>query len=151
MTTLIIAARNITRNHRRSLVTILAIAVGTMFLLLFGEYVSEIFVALETQNVVRSGHLALFRKGYFKYGGGNPAAYGIRDYQSVIGMIGEDPELKPMLNVVTPTVNLFGIAGNFAAESSKTFVGLGVIPADYNRMPRPTWSDSMWTRPSNRA
>lgn len=136
MTTLTIAARNITRNHRRSLMTILAIAVGTMSLLLFGEYVSEIFVALETQNVVRSGHIALFRNGYFKYGGGNPAAYGISDYQSVIRVIAEDPELKPMTNVVTPTVNLFGIAGNFAAESSKTFVGLGVIPEDYNRMHR---------------
>jgi len=134
MTTLIIAARNITRNYRRSLMTISAIAVGTMSLLMFGEYVSQIFVAMETQNVVRSGHIALFRSGYFKYGAGNPAAYGIRDYQSVIGMIGEDPVLKPMINVVTPTINLFGIAGNFDAESSKTFVGLGVIPADYNRM-----------------
>jgi putative ABC transport system permease protein len=136
MTTLIIAARNITRNYRRSLMTISAIAVGTMSLLMFGEFVSQIFVALETQNVVRSGHIAMFRKGYFKYGGGNPAAYGIRDYQSVIGLIRDDSVLKPMINVVTPTINLFGIAGNFFAESSKTFVGLGVIPADYNRMHR---------------
>lgn len=134
MTTLIIAARNITRNYRRSLMTISAIAVGTMSLLMFGEYVSQIFVALETQNVVRSGHIALFRTGYFKYGAGNPAAYGIGEYRAVIDRIGEDPVLKPMINVVTPSINLFGIAGNFAAESSKTFVGLGVIPADYNRM-----------------
>jgi len=136
MTTLIIAARNITRNYRRSLMTISAIAVGTMSMLLFGEFVSQIFVALETQNVVRSGHIALFRTGYYKYGGGNPAAYGISNYNSVIRSIDEDPVLKPMINVVTPTINLFGIAGNFAAESSKTFVGLGVIPADYNRMHR---------------
>jgi putative ABC transport system permease protein len=136
MTTLIIAARNITRNYRRSLMTISAIAVGTMALLMFGEYVSQIFVALETQNVVRSGHIALFKKGYFKYGAGNPAAYGISDYRSVIGLIGGDPVLKPMINVITPTINLFGIAGNFDAESSKTFVGLGAIPADYNRMHR---------------
>src|SRR6266498_2228864 len=129
MTTLIIAARNITRNFRRSLMTISAIAVGTMSMLLFGEFVSQIFVALETQNVVRSGHIALFRNDYFKYGAGNPAAYGIRDYQSVINLISEDPVLKPMINVVTPTINLFGIAGNFDAEASKTFMGLGVIPA----------------------
>jgi putative ABC transport system permease protein len=116
--------------------TISAIAVGTMSMLLFGEFVSQIFVALETQNVVRSGHIALFRNGYYKYGGGNPAAYGISDYHSVIRSIDEDPVLKPMINVVTPTINLFGIAGNFDAESSKTFFGLGVIPADYNRMHR---------------
>ncbi len=136
MTTLIIAARNITRNFRRSLMTISAIAVGTMSLLMFGEFVSQIFVALETQNVVRSGHIALFKKGYFEYGGGNPAAYGIGDYQSLLGLIRDDPVLKPLINVVTPTINLFGIAGNFSAETSRTFVGLGVVPADYNRMHR---------------
>jgi putative ABC transport system permease protein len=136
MSTLIIAARNITRNHRRSLMTISAIAVGTMSMMLFGEFVSQIFVTLETQNVVRSGHIALFRSGYYQYGAGNPAAYGIHDYQSVAHLIGEDPVLKPMINVVTPTINLFGIAGNFDAEASKTFVGLGVRPADYNRMHR---------------
>ena len=105
-----------------------------MSMLLFGEFVSQIFVALETQNVVRSGHIALFRSGYFKYGVGNPAAYGIHDYQSVIDMVAEDTVLKPMINVVTPTINLFGIAGNFDAEASKTFFGFGVVPADYNRM-----------------
>src|SRR5208337_929704 len=136
MNTLKITARNILRNVRRSSMTILAIAVGTMSMLLFGEFVSQIFVSLETQNVTRSGHIALFRSGYFKYGAGNPAAYGIRNYQDVIGLIDEDAVLKPLINLVTPTINLFGIAGNFDAESSKTFVGLGVIPADYNIMHR---------------
>jgi len=134
MATLIVAARNITRNSRRSLMTISAIAVGTMALLLFGEFVSQIFVTLETQNVVRSGHIALFREGYYQYGAGNPAAYGIRDYRSIIRLIAEDPVLKPMINVVTPTITLFGIAGNFNAEASKTIVGLGVVPTDYNKM-----------------
>jgi putative ABC transport system permease protein len=134
MTTLKIAARNILRNIRRSLMTISAIAVGTMSMLLFGEFVSQIFVALETQNVIRSGHLALFRSGYYKYGGGNPAAYGIHKYQSIIDLLSEDVVLKPMINVVTPTINLFGIAGNFDAEASKTFFGLGVVPGDFNKM-----------------
>jgi len=81
MNTLKIAARNILRNARRSSMTILAIAVGTMAMLIFGEFVSQIFVALETQNVTRSGHITVFRSGYFKYGSGNPAAYGIHDYR----------------------------------------------------------------------
>ena len=146
MQTLIIAARNISRNFRRSLMTISAIAVGTMSMLLFGEFVSQIFVSLETQNVTRSGHIALFRNGYYHYGAGNPAAYGIRDYQSVIKLINDDAVLKPMINVVTPTINLFGIAGNFDAEASKTFVGLGVIPVDYNKMRR--WDQHRLALPS---
>ncbi|UFS70634.1 FtsX-like permease family protein [Geomonas sp. RF6] len=139
MTTLKIAARNILRNLRRSLMTVSAIAVGAMALLLFGGFTSHIFVALETQNVTRSGHLAVFRNGYFKYGVGNPASYGIDNYQAVLALIGNDPVLKPMINVVTPTINLFGIAGNFEAQASKTFFGLGVVPADYNKMRR--WNE----------
>ncbi|MGD0282692.1 MAG: FtsX-like permease family protein [Dissulfurispiraceae bacterium] len=134
MNTFKIAARNILRNMRRTLMTVSAIAVGTMSMLIFGEFVSQVFVALETQNVTRSWHITVFRSGYFKYGSGNPAAYGIHDYQSVLGLIAEDPVLKPLINVVTPTINLYGIAGNFDAEASKTFFGLGVVPTDFNRM-----------------
>jgi putative ABC transport system permease protein len=42
--------------------------------------------------------------------------------------------LKTKINVITPTINLFGIAANFEAEASKTFFGRGVVAADYNRM-----------------
>jgi putative ABC transport system permease protein len=134
MMTLKIAARNVTRNARRSTMTILAVAIGAMALFLFAAFVSEIFVQVETQNVVRSGHIALFRTGYFKYGTGDPAAYGIADYEDVIRLLANDPVLSPLVNVVTPTVNLFGIAGNFDSEASKTFFGVGVIPTAYNRM-----------------
>jgi putative ABC transport system permease protein len=134
MSTIKIAARNITRNVRRSVMTISAIAIGAMATLVFGAFVSEIFVQIETQNVVRSGHLAIYREGYFKYGSGNPAAYGIPHYETVLQLVKDDPVLKPLINVVTPTVNLFGIAGNFESDASKTFMGLGVIPKDYNRM-----------------
>lgn len=129
-----IAARNILRNVRRSSMTIMAIAVGTMALLIFGEYVSQVFVAMETQNVTKSGHITIFRKGYFKYGSGNPTGYGIADYQKIINLITDDPQIKPLINVITPIINLFGIAGNFDADASKTFFGLGVVPADYNKM-----------------
>jgi len=139
MTTLKIAARNILRNLRRSLMTISAIAVGGMALMLFGGFTSYIFVAMETQNVTRSGHLALFRTGYFNYGAGNPAGYGIGEYEAVLDLVRNDPVLNPLVNVVTPTVNLFGIAGNFEAQASKTFFGLGVVPADYNKMRR--WNE----------
>ncbi|MBF0540070.1 MAG: ABC transporter permease [Nitrospirae bacterium] len=134
MNILKIAVRNIQRNVRRSLMTILAIAVGTMAMLIFGEYVAQVFVSMETQNVSRSGHISVFRTGYFKYGSGNPAAYGIHDYQTFLKLIAEDSILKPLINVVTPTISLFGIAGNFDADASKTFFGLGVVPADFNRM-----------------
>jgi putative ABC transport system permease protein len=131
-----IGLRNILRNRRRSAVTGLAIAVGALALLVFGAFQSYIFAGLETGVVQRSGHLTVFRKGYFLYGAGNPAAYGIDDYKGVMAAIADDPQLKPLINVVTPTLSLFGIAGNFAGENdaAKTFLGIGVIPSDRERM-----------------
>lgn len=131
-----IGLRNILRNRRRSAVTGLAIAVGALALLVFGAFEGYIFAGLETQAVQRSGHLTVFRNGYFLYGAGNPAAYGIDDYQGVMHRIAADPELAAMIRVMTPTLSLFGIAGNFTGgnDAAKTFFGTGVIPSDRERM-----------------
>ena len=129
-----IAFRNILRNARRSLMTLSAVAVGTMAIVLFGEFMAFLVTGFQTSTVERTGHLSVFRQGFFEFGAGNPAAYGIGDYRSVIRLIQDDPALKPLLAVVTPTVTLFGIAGNFDIDASKTFFGLGVIPSDRDRM-----------------
>ncbi|MDR3528391.1 MAG: FtsX-like permease family protein [Rhizomicrobium sp.] len=129
-----IALRNIARNARRSLMTASAIAVGAIALVLFGEYNDFVFLGLETQTVMASGHLTVFEKGYFDYGSGNPAGYSISQYQSVMHLIQTDPVLQPMVRVLTPTVTLFGIAGNFSINASKTFYGSGFVPSDRERM-----------------
>ena len=129
-----IALRNILRNARRSLMTASAIAVGAIALTLFGEYNDFVFLGLETQSVMANGHLTVYEKGYFDYGSGNPAGYSIAKYQSVMDLIKTDPVLQPMIRVVTPTVSLFGIAGNFSINASKTFYGSGFVPSDRERM-----------------
>lgn len=133
---LTIAFRNTLRNLRRSLMTGSAVAAGALALLLFGGFAAYIFAGLETNNVQRIGHLTIFRQGYFLLGAGNPAAYGIDHYQDVIGLIERDAVLGPMINVITPTQSLVGIAGNFSGsvEASKTFLGTGLIPSDRERM-----------------
>lgn len=134
MNNLRIASRNIFRNVRRSFMTVLAIGVGASSMLLFGQFVFRVFAQLETRGVTSAGHIAIYRSGYFKYGVGDPSAYSISDYQKVMDLIGQDVELKPKINVITPTISMFGIAGNFEKEASKTFFGRGVIPEDYNKM-----------------
>lgn len=131
-----IAFRNILRNRRRSLMTGSAVAVGTLAMLLFGCFIGYIFAALETGLVQRVGHLSVFRSGYFVFGAGNPAAYGIDDYRSVMRMIGNDAVLKPMVRVLTPTQSLVGIAGNFSEgnDAAKTFLGIGLVPSDRTTM-----------------
>jgi putative ABC transport system permease protein len=131
-----IAFRNILRNGRRSIMTLLAIAVGSSAIVLFGEFVAFVRAGLETNAVQKVGHLTVFRKGYFDYGAGNPAAFGIAHYEDLIHLIESDPEIGPRLNVVTPTISLTGIAGNFEIDASKTFLGAGYVPADRERMRR---------------
>jgi putative ABC transport system permease protein len=128
------AFRNILRNARRSLMTTSAIAVGVAALVLFGEFVGNVITGLQTQTVRRYGHLTVFRTGYFNFGAGNPGAYGISNYAGVIKLIKDDPVLAPRIRIVTPNVMLFGIAGNFEVDASKTFMGMGVVPSDRDRM-----------------
>ena len=131
-----IAFRNMLRNLRRSLMTGSAVAAGALALLLFGGFAAYIFAGLETNNVQRIGHLTVFRSGYFVFGAGNPAAYGIDRYQDVMQLIERDPVVGPMINVITPTQSLVCIAGNFSGgvEASKTFLGTGLIPSNRERM-----------------
>src|SRR4051812_47548436 len=110
MMTLRIAVRNILRNRRRSAMTLLAIAVGAIGIVLFGEFVRFVTAGLETNAVTKVGHLEVFRTGYFELGAGNHGELGIDDYPHVIELIKTDAALSPKLDVVTPTVSLAGIA-----------------------------------------
>jgi putative ABC transport system permease protein len=133
-----IAFRNMLRNRRRSAMTALAVAVGTMTFLLFGAFLAFVFTSLETDAVRRGGHLTVFKRGYFLLGAGDPAGYGIARYRDVAQLIRTDPEIAPRLNVITPTLTVSGIAGNFSGENeaSKTFFGVGRVPADRATMRR---------------
>ncbi len=128
------ALRNILRNGRRSLATILTIMIGTAALVCFEQFADEALLVFQTKTVRAFGHLSVFRTGYFDFGSGNPGAYGIRRYDDVLRAIAQDPALGPMIAVVAPTVTVSGIAGNFQLDRSKPFVGLGAVPAGLKAM-----------------
>ena len=146
MKTFALALRNLLRNRRRSLTTILAMIVGAQAILLFGGYSRNITYGLQTDFVRRGGHLQIQRQGYFLYGAGNPVAYGIADYERVMDAVKSDPVLAPMLTVVTPVQQLGGIAGNFAAGVSRTVFASGTVVDDQNRMLQ--WNDYGFPVPS---
>ncbi|HSY28833.1 MAG TPA: ABC transporter permease, partial [Burkholderiaceae bacterium] len=139
MKTFSLALRNLLRNRRRSMTTLLAMIVGSGAILIFGGYSRNVTYGLQTGYVEGSGHLQIQHKDYFLYGSGNPTAYGIPDYEHIIATIKADPVLAPMLTVVTPTLQLGGIAGNFAAGVSRTVIGVGVQVDDQNKMRK--WND----------
>jgi putative ABC transport system permease protein len=137
--TLSLAIRNLERNRRRSLTTLAAIIVGTVAILLFGGYTRNIRYGLQMGFVRTSGHLQIQHQDYFLYGSGDPAAYGIADYQHVMDVVRHDPILAPMLTVVTPTLQLGGIAGNFEAGVSRTVFAIGSDVTGQNDLRK--WND----------
>ena len=134
-----LALRNLLRNRRRSLATLLAMVVGLTAILLFGGYRSNILYGMETGFVQFSGHLQVQRRGYFVDGGDNPSAYGIAGYQRIMDAIASDPELAPLLRVVTPTLQLGGIAGHMESGHTRSVLAQGLVAPDINRLMQ--WND----------
>jgi len=139
MVTLSLALRNLLRNRRRSLATLLAMAIGSSAILLFGGFSGNINYEMHTRIVQRGGHLQIQHRDFYLYGSGNPSAYGITDYAQILSAIQSDEVLKKLVLVVTPTLQFGGIAGNYAASVSRTVVGTGFIAEDINRMR--SWND----------
>jgi putative ABC transport system permease protein len=134
MVTLNLAVRNLLRNRRRSIATLLAMAIGSSSILLFGGYSTNINYTMHTEYVQTGGHLQVQHRDFYQYGSGNPTAYGISDYKKVIAAIEADEVLKKMVLVVTPTLQFGGIGGNYAENVSRTIVGIGSVAEDINRM-----------------
>jgi putative ABC transport system permease protein len=103
-------------------------------ILIFGGYRSNIIYGSQTGFVQGTGHLQIQHQDYFLDGGDNPTAYGITDYQHIIDVVKGDPVLAPMLTVVTPTLQLGGIAGNFSAGVSRSVIASGLVVEERNRM-----------------
>jgi len=99
-----LAIRNLLRNRRRSLSTLLALAVGLSAVLLFSGFKANLGLTMLTGYVRTGGHLQVQHRDYFLYGSGNPSAYGITEYASLVEVIRADAVLKPMISVVTPVL-----------------------------------------------
>ena len=139
MMTLNLALRNLLRNRRRSLATLIAMSIGCAAILLFGGFSGNINYEMHTRIVQRGGHLQIQHRDFYLYGSGNPTAYGIDDYKKIMDAIQNDEVLKKMVAVVTPTLQFGGIAGNYAASVSRTVIGNGFVAEDINTMRN--WND----------
>lgn len=134
-----LASRNLLRNRRRSLATLLALAIGSTSILLFGGYYANIRFSMLTAYVRQGGHMQIQHRDYYLYGSGNSTGFAIQDYPRVLQAIQADPELQRMVAVVTPALRFGGLAGNYDAGVSRTIIGNGFEAADINRMRR--WNE----------
>src|ERR1700730_13510586 len=125
-----IALRNVFRNTRRSVVTIIAVMLSCAGLILFAGYVAWAFRSAETLSIVLQSHIQLFKRGFYEKGAGNPAHYAIDDYERIKELLQNDPVIAPRLEFVTGQILFNGIVSYSNARTSSTCVGFGFFPED---------------------
>lgn len=128
-----IAYRNAFRNKRRTLLSILAIAIGGFASLVIGAFVNSVNKNILTQTTRDSGHIQIHTKGYYDFGFGQADKYIIDDYTMVIQAI-KTSRIGQNVAVMTPVLTITGIAGNYAKNASQTFLGIGQVYSDQLKM-----------------
>ncbi|MEI6033583.1 MAG: FtsX-like permease family protein [Verrucomicrobiae bacterium] len=131
-----LALRNVLRNKRRTLATVLAIGLSCAGLVLFGGYVVWAHLASETHAASMTGHLQLFQEGFRSKGAGNPAAYAIASYDGIKRQMLEDEVIGPLLEMVTGQLLVQGMVSSADRQTSTAFLGIGAFPEDLERLAR---------------
>ncbi len=120
-----IAARNVFRNTRRSVITISAIAIGAVAIIIFGGYINDMYYGLKESTIhSQIGHLQIYKKGCNEFGITDPEKYRMYDFEKIENIIKNDAVLKPMLDSIMPVVEFSGLVG--AGDNSTSFLGKGV-------------------------
>jgi putative ABC transport system permease protein len=125
---LTISLRNIMKNGRRSLTTILAIALGFGAINIFQGYVHSTYVGLTNAAIHGEalGHLTIFKKDYLTQGKLHPEKYQFKkdEVNAIIDILGRDPGVE----LVTPRLSVAGILSN--GKNSTIFIAEGLVPKD---------------------
>ncbi len=123
-----LAVRNILRNKRRSLVTLLAIGVGFAAISLFRGYVSNVYSGLRTSAIRGEGlgHLTITKAGWLEKGKLDPERYMFSktEIEKVIKLVQAEKEVL----LATPQIQVTGIVSN--GTTSTIFIAQGVVPKD---------------------
>ena len=123
-----LAIRNVLRNKRRSLVTLMAIGVGFAAVALFYGYVSHIYFGLRVSAIRGEGlgNLTIFKAGWNEKGKLEPDKYMFsqQDTARIIKLVTAEKGVV----MATPQIHVAGIVTN--GTSSAIFIAQGVVPKD---------------------
>ncbi|ABQ26617.1 ABC transporter permease [Geotalea uraniireducens] len=120
---LVFACKNVLRNRRRSLITVLIAAVGTAGVLVGGGFALFTYESLREMAARENGHLTLAHKSYFESDEDTPMQYGLADFTALKSRLEQDKRVRMAL----PRVQFSGLLSN--GDKSSVFVGMGVDPA----------------------
>jgi len=119
---LIFAGKNILRNRRRSLITILITAVGSAGILIGGGFALFTYESLREMAARDSGHLIVAHKNFFTIDEDTPMQYGLDNVAEMKKRLEQDAGVRMAL----PRVQFSGLISN--GDKSSVFVGMGVDP-----------------------
>lgn len=124
MNTTKLAFRGLMRNRRRSLVTLLTIALGFAAISLFAGYTHNIYDGLARQSIHGEmlGHLTVAKRGMSTDGKLDPERYMMRgdDTAAISALIAAQPHVK----LVAPRLALSGLISN--GRASTIFIADGI-------------------------
>jgi putative ABC transport system permease protein len=123
-----LAARNVLKNRRRSLVTILSVAIGFLALSLFEGYFTYVYRVLKEQSIIgeRLGHLTVVRRGFFDEGSLDPENFQLD--AATLARVTETIREIPGVKMVSPRFAVSGLVSN--GTTSHIFVGEAISPED---------------------
>src|SRR5512139_619242 len=124
MSNLLIAARNLTRNRRRSITALVVVAVGVISMVLAEGFIQWIFWAMQEGTIkFQSGHIQVVRPDFFRKGVANPFAYLLPEDARVVKAL----EATPGVELVAPRLKVTGLISH--GETTVAFLAEGVDPA----------------------
>jgi len=135
----VFAFRNIWRNRRRSMATILAIICGYAAISLFAGYIADTYRALKIQAVSgeRLGHLSIFKEGMLNEGKLRPLEYLFTEREMTV--VEDKVSNYEGVRLVTPSLPISGIFNT--DDASTIFIGDGVVAEDLTVLREPLDED----------
>lgn len=128
MTWFKLGLRNLLRNARRSLVTVVAIGLGFLAVNTLGGFTSYIFTSLQDSYIFGegNGHLTVFKRGFLDRGKLDPLPFLLdaKELAALRKVLAADPDVV----LATPALYISGLLSN--GKVSTIFVAAGRVPED---------------------
>lgn len=136
-----LALRGLLRNRRRSLVTLLAIALGFSAIALFAGYTHNVYGGLARQSIHDEmiGHLTVSKRGMRTEGKLDPERYLLT--QAEVDAISQLLRDEPHVKLVAPRLALSGLLSN--GRASTIFIAEGVEPRAMARLQQSEADDAV--------
>ncbi|NTV93583.1 MAG: ABC transporter permease, partial [Chlorobiaceae bacterium] len=124
-----IALRNLFRNSRRTLITILVSSAGFAALAIVAGYMDFTFYGLKEMTICRgftssggTGHIQIVKREALQKEERYPLEYGIADNEKIQALIASNKSIKATI----PRIEFNGLISN--GEKSISFLGMGIDP-----------------------